>query len=74
METSRTGSSLGPTDEPGIDGAILPRMGVDARGAPIVGMVNGGGCRSRRRWRRRSPQGAGLDKMVCPASEPSHTC
>jgi predicted enzyme related to lactoylglutathione lyase len=33
--------STGPTDEPGIDGAILPRRGErPAVGAPIVGMVN----------------------------------
>jgi predicted enzyme related to lactoylglutathione lyase len=33
--------STGPTDEPGIDGAILPRMGDrPAAGAPVVGMVN----------------------------------
>jgi predicted enzyme related to lactoylglutathione lyase len=33
--------STGPKDEPGIDGAILPRMGErPAAGAPIVGMVN----------------------------------
>jgi len=33
--------STGPTDEPGIDGAILPRRGDrPAVGAPIVGMVN----------------------------------
>jgi predicted enzyme related to lactoylglutathione lyase len=33
--------STGPTDEPGIDGAILPRMGDrPAPGAPVVGMVN----------------------------------
>lgn len=33
--------STGPTDEPGIDGAILPRMGArPAPGAPVVGMVN----------------------------------
>jgi uncharacterized protein len=33
--------STGPTDEPGIDGAILPRPGErPANGAPVVGMVN----------------------------------
>jgi predicted enzyme related to lactoylglutathione lyase len=33
--------STGPSDEPGIDGAILPRMGErPAVGAPIVGAVN----------------------------------
>ena len=33
--------STGPTEEPGIDGAILPRMGDrPANGAPVVGMVN----------------------------------
>jgi predicted enzyme related to lactoylglutathione lyase len=33
--------STGPTEEPGIDGAILPRMGErPAVGAPVVGMVN----------------------------------
>ncbi len=33
--------STGPTDQPGIDGAILPRMGDrPAAGAPVVGMVN----------------------------------
>ena len=33
--------STGPTEEPGIDGAILPRMGErPAIGAPVVGMVN----------------------------------
>lgn len=33
--------STGPSDQPGIDGAILPRMGErPAVGAPIVGMVN----------------------------------
>ncbi|HEX2384151.1 MAG TPA: VOC family protein [Acidimicrobiales bacterium] len=33
--------STGSTDEPGIDGAILPRMGDrPAIGAPIVGAVN----------------------------------
>lgn len=33
--------STGPTDEPGIDGAIMPRMGErPAAGAPVVGMVN----------------------------------
>lgn len=33
--------STGPKDEPGIDGAILPRMGDrPAAGAPVVGMVN----------------------------------
>ena len=33
--------STGLTDEPGIDGAILPRMGDrPAPGAPVVGMVN----------------------------------
>ena len=33
--------STGPTDEPGIDGAILPRMGErPPAGAPVVGMVN----------------------------------
>ena len=33
--------STGPTDQPGIDGAILPRMGDrPAPGAPVVGMVN----------------------------------
>ena len=32
--------STGPTEEPGIDGAILPRMGDrPATGAPVVGMV-----------------------------------
>ncbi len=41
-EISPTGWSRPvPTDEPGIDGAILPRMGErPAIGAPIVGMVN----------------------------------
>jgi predicted enzyme related to lactoylglutathione lyase len=33
--------STGPPDEPGIDGAILPRVGErPAIGAPVVGMVN----------------------------------
>jgi predicted enzyme related to lactoylglutathione lyase len=33
--------STGPKDEPGIDGAILPRMGDrPTAGAPVVGMVN----------------------------------
>lgn len=33
--------STGPTEEPGIDGAILPRTGDrPAAGAPVVGMVN----------------------------------
>jgi predicted enzyme related to lactoylglutathione lyase len=33
--------STGPKDEPGIDGAILPRTGDrPATGAPVVGMVN----------------------------------
>ena len=33
--------STGPKDEPGIDGAILPRLGDrPAAGAPVVGMVN----------------------------------
>ncbi len=33
--------STGPTDQPGIDGAILPRSGDrPAVGAPVVGMVN----------------------------------
>ncbi len=33
--------STGPTEEPGIDGAILPRLGDHpAAGAPVVGMVN----------------------------------
>ncbi len=33
--------STGPTDQPGIDGAILPRMGDrPGDGAPVVGMVN----------------------------------
>ena len=33
--------STGPTEEPGIDGAILPRMGPRPEpGAPVVGMVN----------------------------------
>ncbi|MEP7203390.1 MAG: VOC family protein [Ilumatobacteraceae bacterium] len=33
--------STGPTDQPGIDGAILPRVGErPAAGAPVVGMVN----------------------------------
>lgn len=33
--------STGPTDEPGINGAILPRAGErPAAGAPVVGMVN----------------------------------
>jgi uncharacterized protein len=33
--------STGPAEEPGIDGAILPRTGErPAAGAPVVGMVN----------------------------------
>ncbi len=33
--------STGPTDQPGIDGAILPRSGErPAAGSPVVGMVN----------------------------------
>jgi uncharacterized protein len=33
--------STGPKEEPGIDGAILPRVGErPAPGAPVVGMVN----------------------------------
>src|ERR1043165_891489 len=33
--------STGPSDQPGIGGAILPRMGErPAAGSPIVGMVN----------------------------------
>ncbi|MEP7112258.1 MAG: VOC family protein, partial [Ilumatobacteraceae bacterium] len=33
--------STGPKEEPGIDGAILPRSGDrPAAGAPVVGMVN----------------------------------
>jgi predicted enzyme related to lactoylglutathione lyase len=33
--------STGPSEEPGIDGAILPRTGErPAVGAPVVGMVN----------------------------------